>query len=68
VAGEEAEQSAGAGLHALLGQGVAQFAQEEFRPCLIQGEDQIRMCLDRRQAVVAVSRFGRNVTLLRKPL
>ncbi|GLS48455.1 hypothetical protein GCM10007885_12990 [Methylobacterium gnaphalii] len=52
----------------MLGQGVAQFAQEEFGLRLIEGEDQIRMRLDRRQAVVGVSRFGRDVTLLRKPL
>ena len=41
--------------------------RQAFGPGLVEGEDQIRMRLDRRQAVVAVCRFGGDVTLLRKP-
>ena len=62
--GEEAGQAARAGLHAALGQGVAQLVQEDRRPRLVARQDQFGLRLDPVRYLIATRRLGREPPIL----
>jgi hypothetical protein len=55
-------------LHTLLGQPIAQFAQEDARLLFVGGQDPVTMRLDPMRGVVATRRPGGELSLLLEAL
>ena len=65
---EEAPQAAGAGLHAVPRQGIAQLTQKDLRPRLVEAQDQVGMRLNAVRGMVATQRLGCNLAFVLETL